>query len=472
MAAKLRFFSVFLLAGLTLALTWLVAAQGATANGVAADLAASASQTNAAPSHAVPLNATDSFTVYLPCVTRDYMYFWDNFSDPNSGWTSGDDSSRAWGYLGGEYQILLKATDAGWFVTPDLVMPSSYRVEVDARLASSGSGAYGLMFGVRLSGNAYESYQVIIYPTTQEYLVNKRSMDGTWTTLIDWAYNAVINPGTASNHLRVDRIGDSIHIYINGILVATYSDSSFTGAGRDAGVRAWSYDTAPVDVRFDNFKATNVSLVNPLYQENFSVSGRWYTDDTADIRYSYQSGEYEILLRNADWWGGVRAPLKGGLTNYAVEADMRFPDSNLGGYGLNFGQIDWDRFYNFAVYPGDQQYGLWKHTASGWSTLLGSTFSSYINAGTATNHLKVERRGSEVKLYVNGHLLTTVSDSSYLGNLPVALYADSLSLTPVTARFDNFSFSELGVTTTMQTSPTPSGVTPADSREFSHGPAR
>ena len=35
-----------------------------------------------------------------------------------------------------------------------------------------------------------------------------------------------------------------------------YTDSSFTSPGRDAGVRAYSYDNAPVDVRFDNFSAS------------------------------------------------------------------------------------------------------------------------------------------------------------------------------------------------------------------------
>jgi hypothetical protein len=469
---KLRLCIVFLLVGLTLVLTWAVAASGVAVHGAATDWVAPAPQTTASLSHTAVLSITPPFTTCLPLVSRNYFYYFDDFSNPDSGWSSGDDSARAWGYLSGEYRIVLKTTDSGWAVSPDLMMPSDYRVEANARQTSSTPGSYGLMFGVGYSGSAYEGYQVIVYPATQEYLLNKRSLDGTWTTLIDWTYNAVINPGTASNHLRVDRIGTSIHIYVNSVLVATFSDSSFTGSGRDAGVRAYSYDAVPVDMRFDNFKVTYATLATPLYQEDFSVTGRWYTGDETEIRWSYQGGEYEILLRNADWWGAVIAPLGGGLPNYAIEAGMRFPGGNLGGYGLNFGQIDWDRFYSFTVYPGTQRYGLWKRTDSGWTTIVAETYSSYINPGTATNHLKVERIGDQINLYVNDHLLTTVNDSSYVGNLRVGLYAESITTAPVTARFDDFRFSELGAITAMQTLSVPLVVAPADSSEFSYGPAR
>jgi len=78
-------------------------------------------------------------------------------------------------------------------------------------------------------------------------------MDGTWTTLVDWTHSSSIMPGTAPNHLRVDRIGSDIIIYINGTQVVTYDDSSFTGPGRDAGVRVYSSDDYPAYGRFDNF---------------------------------------------------------------------------------------------------------------------------------------------------------------------------------------------------------------------------
>ncbi len=200
--------------------------------------------------------ATDSYT-YLPVALANFWAgYFDDFSDPNSGWYTGDLESRKYAYLNGEYQILLKIPDQGGGVTPDLVLPPAYRIEVDARQTSIVSSTYGILFGARWVGDTYETYQFLVAPTFQEYFVEKRSLDGTWQLLVDWTDSSVIHYGTGTNHLRVDRIGTLIKLYINGTLVTSFTDSSFTSPGRDAGIRAYSYEGAPVDVRFDNFSAT------------------------------------------------------------------------------------------------------------------------------------------------------------------------------------------------------------------------
>jgi hypothetical protein len=195
--------------------------------------------------------------VYLPLIGNNMCsgpYYFDDFSDADSGWYIEEDDIHKLGYVNGAYQILLKRTQYGWVVTPDLVLPTNYRVQVDARAVSSVPLSYGLMFGLRWTSTSYEGYQVIVYPSTQEYLLNKRNMDSSWHLLKDWTYSSAIH-ADASNHLRVDRQDNQIRLYINDVQVTTYTDGSFISAGRDAGIRAYSYDSAPVDVRFDNFAA-------------------------------------------------------------------------------------------------------------------------------------------------------------------------------------------------------------------------
>ncbi|MBC7262633.1 MAG: hypothetical protein H5T63_11560, partial [Chloroflexi bacterium] len=182
--------------------------------------------------------------------------YFDDFSNPSSGWSVGEDADKIYRYLNGEYQIYLKRADWGFAITPDLVLPSDYRIEVDARKVSSGSCAYGLVFGARFTADGWETYQVIVLPTDGEFLINKRALDGSWTTLQDWTYSSAINQHYGTNRIRVDRIGMTIHIYINGTMVANITDSSFTGPGRDAGIRAYSYSDVPADARFDNFRAS------------------------------------------------------------------------------------------------------------------------------------------------------------------------------------------------------------------------
>jgi len=195
--------------------------------------------------------------VYLPSINKNAcgFYYFDDFSNPASGWPSGDDTERTYGYLSGEYQISLKNPNSRYLITPDLVLPGNYRIEVDAYQPSIAEDSHGIAFGTRFNAGAYETYQFLVYPPSQEYLLEKKNMNDTWVTLIDWTYRLEINPDT-SNHLRVDRVGSLIRLYINGVQVGSATDASFITAGRDAGLRVYSGDDAPVDTRFDNFRAS------------------------------------------------------------------------------------------------------------------------------------------------------------------------------------------------------------------------
>ena len=187
--------------------------------------------------------------VYLPLCLKNYcaqVHYFDNFSDASSGWPIGDNATATYGYLSGEYQILVKNPNNGYLVTPGtdtqvLVLPSDYRVEVDARQASSNVSSYGLRFAIRWNGNDMaEAYQFLVFPDTQQYMLNK--YNGTWQTLVAETYSAWVNPNLSSNHLAVQRVGSSIALAVNGHALTTVTDGSFTSAGRDAGVRAYSYE--------------------------------------------------------------------------------------------------------------------------------------------------------------------------------------------------------------------------------------
>lgn len=253
---KFRIFAFAITMGLGLLLALVVVAQGAEGTGVerTAPRAAAQNATSLNLDESSQITFTPAYTTFLPLVVRNheaYLYF-DDFDDPTSGWYVGDSEEWAAGYLAGEYQILLKKPLFGVMVTAGFSLPSGYRIEADARLASSNAGTYGLVFGTYWSGGTYEGYQFIVNPTDRTYTLQKRSMGGSWTALIDWTDSAAIQPGTASNHLRVDRIGDAIQLYVNGTLVATFADGSFTGPGRGGGLRTHSGETPPVDIRFDN----------------------------------------------------------------------------------------------------------------------------------------------------------------------------------------------------------------------------
>jgi hypothetical protein len=155
-------------------------------------------------------------------------------------------------------------------VTPDLPkllqVPANYRVEADVRQVSSRRAVLGLAFDMKWDvacagvSNPYAVYEFLIFPDSMSYTLEKRDLNCQWSTLIDWKDVDAINPLNEINHLRVDRVGSEIRLYINGVNVNTYIDGELAGAGRDVGLRAYSTDQSediPSEARFDNFRISN-----------------------------------------------------------------------------------------------------------------------------------------------------------------------------------------------------------------------
>jgi hypothetical protein len=212
-------------------------------------------------------------SVYLPIVSGNgcsgYNYF-DDFGAPSGAWYPGIFFNGEYGVTAhqytfdGEYQLRFEGPDMWWYAhdLSQAIPSSSYRVEADMRSAADyTAGTYGLRFGVHwyeASPGDWEmdqTYQIVIDPYYQDYFVEKL-VGGNWTTLRNWTYSGAIRKNSATNHLRVDRIGTSIRVYINGTAMPALTDASITASGRDAGVVAFAYDDYPVDMRFDNFHVT------------------------------------------------------------------------------------------------------------------------------------------------------------------------------------------------------------------------
>ena len=177
-----------------------------------------------------------------PCAA----YYTDNFSDPASGWPVGDDGNRTYAYPDGQYQILVKTPSAGWWATPG-AKATDFTASVSAHRTSGALGVYGILFGINEDWS--QLYEFIVEDT---YFSIWKYNNGSWTALQDWTASSHINAGTAWNRLKLVRNGTSIVVYANNQLLATVSDSSFTGLRR-IGLVAQSPDDSGLDARFDDF---------------------------------------------------------------------------------------------------------------------------------------------------------------------------------------------------------------------------
>lgn len=93
------------------------------------------------------------------------------------------------------------------------------------------------------------------------------------------------------------------------------------------------------------------------------------------------------------------------------------------GYGIIFRVQNIDNGYEFGA-SGTGYYYLGKVVDGQYQNLIDWTENSSINKGNASNIFQVTAKGSSISLYINGTLLTTVNDSSFLsGKVGAVSYA-------------------------------------------------
>src|SRR5262245_31556184 len=88
----------------------------------------------------------------------------------------------------------------------------------------SGSVVEGLIFRVR---DDTHFYAVLLDPRKGQYAVRKSDGQDTWSDLIPAKASQLVKRRKDVNILRVDAVGDSFKIYLNGMLLDQFKDSSY-----------------------------------------------------------------------------------------------------------------------------------------------------------------------------------------------------------------------------------------------------
>lgn len=192
------------------------------------------------------LETASTETIFTTAV-QDVLLFADDFSDPNSGWPSGQNSQGLYGYLAGGYQIRVTHAEAVIWVSTDRVN-DDHHLFVDVRTVSNSTAGYhGLLCRIRDENNFY--YFVI--RNNGDYTIGKLK-DGEFQSFFaeGWRSSAFL-PGGQVNHMQADCQGSALRLYVNDVLLGEATDSDFTSGY--SGLVAASLDEKTYEVLFDNF---------------------------------------------------------------------------------------------------------------------------------------------------------------------------------------------------------------------------
>lgn len=232
-----------------------------------------AGEENFLPSNASEVHTVDLRRIHLPLLLQNHFLctdFFDDFSDPSSGWYTGEDSEGKFEYVNGEYSVLVKPENYYWLLGAPACDQLSYTAEVDVRWAGNTGASYGLIFAIQ--GDFEKLYSFEVNSDYQEWILYSYE-SGTW---IDQFYSSspAIHPGWETNHLKIYYVVDAILPVQSGIVLAQdkvvlevngtiVQEVYVTSVGSDnktgSGLIVGSYsDLEEAEARFDNFAMTGI----------------------------------------------------------------------------------------------------------------------------------------------------------------------------------------------------------------------
>jgi hypothetical protein len=324
----------------------------------------------------------------------------------------------------GEYELTMTVTPAGSGTATDLANTSPYAAGTVVSIKAVATSGYQFVNWSAPAGT-------LANPSAAETVFTMPAQDVDVTANFVVANNLLtvaVNPvggGTATDETDGSPYAEGTIVSIKAEANLGYRFVSWTAPAGTLGnaIAAETTFTMPAqDVTVTaNFEPTPQLLI---YEDDFSNRGSgWGEMSVAHGEFSYEDGEYHILVEdtgyiNAAWNSGA-----GPFTDFAVEIDARLvsgPDES--GYGLTFRVQNNVDFYSFMV-TGNGYYHLAKHNGE-WVTLQAWTGSDFISEGSSTNHLMVVCRGTQIEVYVNGYHLATITDDSFPdGSVGMVAYA-------------------------------------------------
>ncbi|HZE58415.1 MAG TPA: family 16 glycoside hydrolase [Chthoniobacterales bacterium] len=187
------------------------------------------------------------------------ILFRDDFSNPASGWMVTKKDYAEFGYLDGEYRILLNKAD---FNTYSLVPKQTFdncSVEADVRLAAGPSnGVFGILCRAEADAQTVQRAYVFAIRGDGFYAILKRTSPSFWDAIAYGKESKAIKPGNAVNHLRADCSGDTLTFYVNGEKLLEKTDAAFKTGGVGLAVTTQP-KSETLDVRFDNFVVRSIT---------------------------------------------------------------------------------------------------------------------------------------------------------------------------------------------------------------------
>jgi len=186
---------------------------------------------------------TSSGETYTP---SGDVYFYDDFSDPNSGWYTASDDSGSTAYSEGEFVI--QVDEPNWVIWTSIDnYLDNVILTVDARVIRGvGDGDFGFVCGLIDSDNF-----TVIDISEDGYFSMWKYVNDEYISLVDWTYADEIAAG-GPYELAAFCGTDHLALAVNGSLLISIVDPDFRVG--DIGLLAGVFEKTGIKIGYDNFQ--------------------------------------------------------------------------------------------------------------------------------------------------------------------------------------------------------------------------
>ncbi len=179
------------------------------------------------------------------------VLYYDDFSNPGSGWANSESEDGELSYFQGQYRIKVNTPNYDLWSNPGALF-SDAKIEVDAtKIAGPDSNRMGIQCRYIDTDNYY--FAVI---SSDGYYGIGKVINGTLSFLRDSGMLVTdkVFTGSTANHIRFDCIGKRLALYINGDYVDTVEDDDLSVG--DVGLLAGTFEKEGAQISFDNLVVT------------------------------------------------------------------------------------------------------------------------------------------------------------------------------------------------------------------------
>lgn len=180
------------------------------------------------------------------------LLFFDDFSDPNSGWYTNGDPASPGGYSGGGYVLVENQKNTGVWAMPGRLF-DDVRVDVMAtKQSGDNDNFFGLMCRIQGTSDSADFYLFMI-SSDGFYGIAKRINSGDLVLIGQEAmlYNTAILQGEATNKITAICSGTRLALYANDVLLVEVNDDSLSRG--QVGIISGARDVAGTSIFFDDF---------------------------------------------------------------------------------------------------------------------------------------------------------------------------------------------------------------------------